>query len=427
MLSKFAAPALITRIATLISGSAGANLIVLLATPVLSRLYSPDSFGMLALFVSISAVMGTVMCLRYEQAVYLPEQHETAHKLALGATSIALVLTLLFTLACITWMHLELSSLLGSYTILLPLVGLGLALYNLMSNWAVRMEKVSDVAKTRLYRASAQVTSQLFFAMIGMLQIGLIIGDLIGRFAGITNIFRKFSRLENSANNSQPRLKNTYNALREYWRFPLISTPTALLNVAVMQSPSILLATLYSPTAAGFYFMAQRIIAAPMALMGQSVAQGYTAELASRFNQNTYDAASLFFRSAGWLLIIGAPMLLIIGLLAPELMPKLLGGDWHTAGEYILILTPFFIGQFVMSPLSTTLNVIHKQHWLFLWDLVRLACVIPSFVVAVYAGWSAEMSLLLFSCLMAGSYAVLFILISLTLKLVHKDENFRSP
>lgn len=382
---------------------------------------------MLALFVSISAIMGAVMCLRYEQAVYLPTQHETAHKLVLGAISVAILFTFLLTTVCAIWIHAGLPSPLGSYTMLLPLAGLGLALYNLLSNWAVRMEKVSDVARTRLYRATAQVTSQLFLAITGILHIGLIAGDLVGRFAGITNLFGQFIRLENSSNNGHPRFRNICSALREYWRFPLISTPTALLNVAVMQSPSILLATLYSPTAAGFYFMAQRIIAAPMALVGQSVAQGYTAELASRFNQNASEATSLFFRSAGWLLIIGVPMLLSIGLLAPELMPRLLGGDWHIAGEYILILTPFFIGQFVMSPLSTTLNVLHKQHWLLLWDLLRLICVIPSFVAAAYAGWSAEKSLLLFSSLMAGSYVVLFILIWLTLKSVHEDENFRSP
>ena len=67
---------------TLVSGNTLAQLIPLLAEPVLTRLFPPEDFGLLALFISISSLFAIVATGRYELAVMLPSKDEDAVNLS---------------------------------------------------------------------------------------------------------------------------------------------------------------------------------------------------------------------------------------------------------------------------------------------------------------------------------------------------------
>ena len=62
----------------LLRGSALAQFIPLLISPLVARLYSPQEFGVLALFTSISTIFGSVINGRYEQALVLVESEKEA-------------------------------------------------------------------------------------------------------------------------------------------------------------------------------------------------------------------------------------------------------------------------------------------------------------------------------------------------------------
>ena len=63
---------------TLVTGTTAGLIITLLASPLITRLYGPEAFGLVALFTSITGICGIVVCLRYEQAILLPESDEEA-------------------------------------------------------------------------------------------------------------------------------------------------------------------------------------------------------------------------------------------------------------------------------------------------------------------------------------------------------------
>src|SRR5690554_4992957 len=88
---------LLKRLAALVSGAALGNLIILVATPMLTRIYSPDDFGLLATFASTSGILGAIFCLRYEQAVYVPCSNRMALLIVAGGLLCAGILTLSFT------------------------------------------------------------------------------------------------------------------------------------------------------------------------------------------------------------------------------------------------------------------------------------------------------------------------------------------
>src|SRR5947209_80374 len=67
-------PGLLGDVATLASGTAVAQLVGLLAAPLIARLFSPAAFGGLALFAAISGTISVIACWRYELAIVIPEK-----------------------------------------------------------------------------------------------------------------------------------------------------------------------------------------------------------------------------------------------------------------------------------------------------------------------------------------------------------------
>ena len=63
------------------AGSIFAQLVGVILAPIISRLYGPDAFGEFSLFLSIVTILEVVVCLKYDMAIVLPQDDETAGKL----------------------------------------------------------------------------------------------------------------------------------------------------------------------------------------------------------------------------------------------------------------------------------------------------------------------------------------------------------
>ncbi|WP_081699755.1 lipopolysaccharide biosynthesis protein [Marinobacter sp. C1S70] len=397
-------PPIIKRLLMLLSGAALGNLIVLAATPILTRLYGPDDFGLLAMFASTSGILGAVFCLRYEQAVYIPRTDRTALLLVAGGLFCAAIFLVLFTGigALILWVFDETA--LGAWWLAVPLAGALLAVYNLLSNWAVRRHRVAIVVRTRVSRAVMQVCVQGGAGVTGFVPGGLMAGDLAGRVAGVWVLGRLFISARESVLLSAKRV---WFAMRRYRRFPLVAAPGALVNVMVMQGVPLVLAFVYSPSVAGIYFLVQRLMAAPLALVGQSVAQVLTSELARKLASGDRGCFRLYARAVVGLAILGGIPIALVGVFAGPYLPTILGVEWRGSGDFLLALTPFFVGQFVVSPLANFMNALGRQGGLFTWDLLRLLVAFPVLILPDAFGWSVELAISLFSWVMFAFYILL--------------------
>ena len=63
---------------TLMTGTTIAQAIPIAISPILTRIYTPEDFGILALFVAISTIFGSIANGRYELAIMLPKKDEDA-------------------------------------------------------------------------------------------------------------------------------------------------------------------------------------------------------------------------------------------------------------------------------------------------------------------------------------------------------------
>lgn len=344
-------------ISLLAGGTAFAHIITVLILPLVTRLYSPEEFSKLAVYSGLLGIFSVIACLRYEIAIPLPKEDEVAERLLIVSIASSIVFSL--TLAIILFLFpLYVAQILGNgyfpqITWILPLGVLAASLYSAFKFWSTRIKDFKSIAKTKIQQSTSSGVAQLLLGWLEHTSIGLLIGQFFYNSAGVFSLVRKKSRFQ-KINFAQ--LKAT---CKEYIHYPKYSVGEALFNTAGVHLPILIIAALAAPKEAGYLLLASKIMVIPMVLIGASVSQVYYAHAnEANFEGNltgfTYDTMRR-------LALIGSAPLLFIGILAPVFFPLVFGPEWERAGMLVAWMTPWFIIQFIVSPVSMALHVSSNQ------------------------------------------------------------------
>lgn len=386
----------IRNVGILTSGTVAAQAVMVLALPILTRLYAPEDFSLLAVYAAILGIVTAVACLRYNIAIPIPT--DDADGMALLAVSLlaALACAALVALPVLMAPQLITGALgqpaLAPYLWMLPVGIFFAAAYDALQYWASRRKQFSVITYTRMTRAVGGAGSQLGIGYVSPSPFGLIFGHMLYSGLGIVGLVANLLRDSRAALRGISAGRMATLARRHY-RFPAYSVPEALLNTSSMELPVILIAAVAVGPEAGFLMLAMRVMGMPMALIGSSVAQVYLAEARAKLNAGTL---SDFTRATMWTLFkTGAPVLLAVGILSPAIFPILFGSEWERAGWLVMWMTPWFILQFVASPVSMVLHVLDKQLAALILQaaglIIRVGAVVaaasfwPEYIVEIYA------------------------------------------
>lgn len=346
----------------LTGGTVFAQGLMVAALPVLTRLYSPEDFSLLAVYVAIIGIVTVVSCLRYNIAIPLPEQDADGMALLavalLAACGVSLLCALPVILAPEATARLLGQPGLQPYLWMIP-VGVFIAsVYNALQYWASRKKRFALVTQTRMTRAVGGVGTQLGLGAVNPSPFGLIFGHMIYGGLGIVGLLRNLLHNDRSLLGMLDR-RNMRDQARSYRRFPLYSVPEALFNTAGVQLPLIIIAAMVAGPEAGFLFLAMRVMGLPMGLIGSSVAQVFLAEAPAKLRDGTLAA---FTRRTMWTLFrTGAPVMIAVGVISPLVFPLVFGPEWGRAGWLVAWMTPWFVLQFVASPVSMVIHVLGRQ------------------------------------------------------------------
>lgn len=381
-------------VVTLMTGTTIAHGIVILAMPVLTRLYSPADFSLLAVYAAIIGIVTTISCLRYNIAIPLPEHETDGAALLLvaltAATSISALLALPVLLA-----PRQAAAMLGqpgleSYLWMVPAGVLAASWYNALQFWTSRKKRFGLVTRTRVSRAIGGVGAQIAVGTTVASPFGLIFGHMLYSGLGVLGLFSNLIRHDRGALRHQ-RFGKVWTQAWAYRRFPLWSVPEALFNTAGVQLPLILIAAFVGGPEAGFLMLAMRVMGVPMSLIGSSVAQAFIVEAPARLRNGTLPDFTK--RTMYALLRTGAPPLIAVGVISPFIFPLIFGEEWARAGWLVAWMTPWFVLQFVASPVSAVLHAAERVRTAMLLQaagfLLRVGAVLAAVVGA--SNYAAEL------------------------------------
>ncbi len=349
-------------VGTLVGGTAFAQIITILALPLLTRLYGPEEFSLLAVYVSLTGILTTVACLRFEIAIPLPESDEEASSLLALALACGLIVSILTGVTFLA-LHEQIILLLrmpmfDSYLRLVPIGVFVASAYVAFQYWSTRRKKFKRIAKTRVAQALGGVGLQFSVGVLGGGAIGLILGQMFSGGAGFIGLARDAWQNDRGPL-SRVTAKSMWQALTRYSRFPKFSAPEALANTAAFQLPVLIVAALVIGPEAGYLMLASRLMTAPMALLGGSIAQVYVAHASEERRDGRLGEFSV--RMLSGLLKTGVGPLLFAGIVANPLIGVIFGEKWGRTGVLIAWMAPWFVLQFLSSPVSMVMHVTGRQ------------------------------------------------------------------
>lgn len=388
-------------VAVLVSGSVLGSALAVLASPFLTRLFSPEDFGILAVFNSILEILGVIACWRYQLAIPLPKDDQTAGNLVLLCLEVLGFMIFITCLGIWFWgdrfLVLIQAEVLGPYLWYLPLALFFLGGFQIFSHWAIRKKDFGAIAKSTLSQEGGTVVTQLSMGLGNFGPAGLLVGKILGQIIGTIHLVKLLGSGKNlhwySGGGSQIR-----ETAVQYKRFPFYSTWSGLFNTVSKNLPVLLLTYYFGPAIAGFFALSRRVLQTPMNLIGQAIAKVFFSEASEAIRVGKI--SSLTEKVYVRLLQVGTPLILIIGLAAPEVFSLVFGDKWREAGVYTQWLAPFIFLVFITTPMGTLPSVLgkQKQELVFQTTLLigRIVSLIvggtlhdPRIAIALYAGSSA--------------------------------------
>ncbi|MBC7080578.1 MAG: oligosaccharide flippase family protein [Methanothrix sp.] len=389
--------------------------VTVLVSPILTRLYSPEDFGVFGVYASILGIVTVISSLRYEYALPLPEDDATAANtlvlcfvLLLGITGIVAFLIHGLGDPIVAWANVPQ---LRRYLWLVPLGMLGAGTYHILNYWAVRKRDFPRIARTRISRGVGRAAIQVGVGFAHSGPLGLLLGQLAGETAGSASLGLAAWRKDRPSFRALS-LQGIAKAGARYKRFPLFSSWASLLDALGLHIPQILFAAFYGAEVAGWFALGQRVIAAPLNIVVDSVAQVYFGEAARLPRDDPKAMRRLFLKLTRRLALLGGLPIAAICALAPWFFTIVFGPNWEMAGRYVQILGVMFAVRFAIVPLVHTLNVLERQDLYSLWEGTRLVLVVGGLLVGKGMELSHISAVVGYSLTILAAYILLGVIVS---------------
>ncbi|WP_258645036.1 lipopolysaccharide biosynthesis protein [Vibrio alginolyticus] len=357
---------------TLLSGTIIGQAIPVAITPILTRLYTPEDLGLLAIFVGITLTIGSIANARYELAIMLPKKDEDAYNVA--GLCLIIAITISLTTLLIVWLFNEKIELLlgnksiGLWLYLIPLVIFSTGIYNTLNYLNTRKSLYKPIARSKITQSTSMCATQLSLSYYASSFNGLIVGQVVGSLLSNISLFKSVRRDYSCYKLNLLKVR----ALgKRYKKFPQFSMWAILANNLAIHLNNMLISVFYSVGTLGFYALAQRILGLPSTLVGNSIGQVYFQQ-ATEEKKKTGQAWSTYRATFIKLFIMSLAFFLPLFFIIEDIFRVAFGDNWVIAGTYAKILIPFFAVRFIASALSNTNNIFEKQHIALIWQIALL-------------------------------------------------------
>jgi len=369
---------------TLMTGTTIAQAIPIAISPILTRIYTPEDFGVFALYMSVASILSVIATARYEVAIMLPEKDDDALNIMILSIAIACLISL-STLIVIILFNKQITTLLGNVAIsnwlyLVPISILFTGLYQTFNYWENRQKKYKNLALSRVYQSSTTSAANLTIAPIINGSSGLILGNIFGSIVATLYLIKKSALLDKNFF-QVIHINKILSVAHRYIKFPKFDLLASLLNVSAQQVVNILFNSIYSSIFAGYYYLTQKMLGLPVSMIAASVLDVFK-EKASKDFQRLGNAKSIYVTTFFKLLALSLVPSIVIYVYAIDIFTFVFGEQWSESGVYARLLVPMLFLRFISSPLSFMLFIGDRQELNLFGNFLFLIGTLFSFYVA---------------------------------------------
>ena len=355
---------------TLGSGVIIAQVIPIITSPVLTRLYSPECFGTLAVFMAIVSSIAPVVCGKYEVAMVLPKSDQDGMDLFVIALWMTFGLSLIFFISLLFFSDRVVLVLnaqkLDDWIFLTPVALLLTGILTAMNYLANRRQDYGKMARVRLIQAVSIAGISVLLGLVGFDFSGMILGSMAGIVAGLIYMTSSYKPVFQRAifrwSESKTRLMMLY---KDY---PIYNASSSLLNGITLSLPLFFLTHYFPESIVGYFALVLRVGRTPFSFISTSVSQINLRKIVELVNTQHAVFPYLVKVTLVLILIVIFPTVLLVKF-APSIFAVVFGKEWTEAGFYMQILMPAISVKFIVSTLSTTLDATKNNEFGMIWKV----------------------------------------------------------
>lgn len=399
----------VRNVAIVATGAAGAQAITMAFSPFITRIYGPEAFGLLGVFMALVMMIAPIAALTYPIAIVLPKEDKDAKGLAWLSFYIAFGISAFIAVLLFFWGEWFLSLLNSQailpYAMLIPLSMFFAAMLQIAEQWLIRKKQFKITAKVAVYKALIVGSLQTGIGLVKPIASVLITISTIGsalhalmllngaKKAYLTKTLELQSSIYLKIINPPDNIKTLAHTHRD---FPIYRAPQVLINAISMSLPILMLASFFGPAAAGFYSIAMSVLGVPAIFLGKSVGDVFYQRI-TEATHNKENLTSLLLKATGILLVLGLIPFVTVMAFGPWLFSLVFGSSWSLAGEYAQWLALWLYASLAARPTIASIPAMNIQGLFLIYEIIGLIIRLSTLYISFITYRSDIIAIMLFS------------------------------
>ncbi|MBE0575231.1 MAG: oligosaccharide flippase family protein [Desulfuromonadales bacterium] len=368
----------------LLAGNLSAQFVILIFTPIITRLYTPNDYGIMVLVGSVVAVLSIFSCMRYETAIIIEREENNAKTIMFLCFYICIISTLVIAFLSYSayYINPDIFGQIGPLIVLFVIIGyFTMGIHLALTSYLVRKKKYQILSILYLVTALITVIIKVIYGYFyGSNPYALLLASIPGALLAIVVMFIALNRAGVFNELDYLGVDRLKIVAKKHDEFPKYQVSNSLLNSASQNTIVLLLTIFFTPQVVGFYGLSQSVLQKPIKLIGDSFSRVYLQNVAELQDDKAALAKSLL-RSTSVFALMGVLPFGMLMIWGEGLFSYVFGANWSEAGYYTQILAPWIFVAFVNNPSRQMIILLKKLRFNFLFQLSGLLLRVSTVVV----------------------------------------------
>lgn len=399
------------------TGTGFAQLIPVLLSPILTRIYSPKIYGEYATIITISTILTIISSLRYDLSIIRSRgriQIFTTTLLSFFINLIFCIITLIISICFYeeinNLINIDQKKLLFTIPLIIFLNGIHQICISVLNKGRDYSKISRDLILNSSSNSFLNVTLSFFHIGSLTLMFSLLLSRIISLMALTKSVLYQIKDLRISLKLSRLPIKLI--AIKNI-DMPTYSTLEVLFGEVNRKIMYVYFTIFFSLEITGAYFLVNRILSMPISVLANSFSKVFFQNYVEVKNKKRELTRT-------WLKLgsFSAPIFIIFYLLINDIIKVGFGNNWIIAGDIAKVLIPFFFISLVFGSTNTSHIALKLQKYSF---LISIASLITKFVVFIILGDQRYNLITTLNCIVLID--IFFILIMNFIALKKADKN----